>query len=116
MEIKLILEINLLIHRMEKDNPNAKLHARAKKFTDFGSEKFISCAKLIREVSLGNSTCEGQASSVPSGRNAIVMGLAVVAGGVTAGLTASPGAIPAGANAGKVGAQKIIDAISGVST
>ena len=100
------------------DNPNANLRARAKNFTAFGSDQFISCAKLIRDISLGKST-EGlkQASSIS---DAIGMGLGATASGVTAGLALSPtvipGAIPAGANAGKVGAQKIIDAISGVST
>ena len=115
------LKIHLLIHRKEKGNPNAELHARAKLFTDFGSEKFILCAKLIREVSLGNSTGESQASSVPSGRNAIIMGAGVAAGvatgaGAAAGLAAGPVAIVGGAKAGKLGAQKIIDAISRVST
>ena len=107
------LEINLLIHRMETDNPNADLHAQAKLFITLASNEFISWTRMIRDVSLGLSTCEGQ---LAGGGHAIAMGLGAVAGGVTAGLAASPAAIPAGAKAGTMGAQKIIDAISGVST
>ena len=91
------------------DNPNANLHARAKLFTAFASNQFMWYAKLIRDISFGKSSPEGLSEDFS---DTIGKGLGAAAGGAAVGLLLSPGAIQAGASAGKMGAQKIINAIT----
>ena len=100
------------IHRIP-DNPNADLYARAMQFKAFGYNRFIMYAKLIHDISLNERPPEDLNENAI---DAMATVLGAAAGAATAGVLLNPSSIASVAKAGKKGAQKIIGAISRVSS
>ena len=98
---------------MSTDNPNADLYARAKQFTVFGYNRFIMYAKLIHDISLG---ARPPVDLNENAIDAMATVLGAAAGAASAGVLLNPSSISSVAKAGKKGTQKIIGAISRVSS